>query len=376
MKVHFLSISLLTSIPSLRFIVDSFLKNKNEVAITELSLKNSNNYYQTKNIQHNKIVEFESFEVLKEKLGKFTFKKYYTVIKAILLIENDLIYTNDYQVVFLKLILNKKVKIIYHQFELVEQQYLGRVSKFIYRYVLKHSNKINLAIFPEINRAEYFKSQSTLLREKMIIFPNTCNIVEQNITNNTTCIDFIPADTFKVLHTGVLGIAEHFFDTFLSATKMFNSKDNIAFIFIGRKTKEIDKFIEDNNIKNVHFINNIPHQELLKVYSKVDLGLILYKGVNLNIEYCAPNKLYEFWSNGVPVLAHQLKGLQPLFNNKVLGELTDFNSIDLIYSTIQKLKGRDNNNNKQKLIEYFKNNLDIDLYISKLDEQIEKIFKD
>lgn len=375
MKVHFLSISLFTNIPSLRFIVDSFINKKYSVAITELYLKKTNNYYQTKNIQHNKIVEFESFEVLKEKLGKFTFKKYYTVIKAILNAENDLIYTNDFQIVFLKLILNKKVKIIYHQYELVEQQYLGKVSKFMYRYVLKRSNKVNLVIFPEINRAEYFISQSNLLREKMLIFPNTCNIVEQNISNNTTCIDFIPENYFKILHTGVLGSIEHYFDTFLNSTKSFNEKDNIAFIFIGRKTKEVELFIAENALTHVYFINTIPHEELLKVYSKVDLGVILYKGSNLNNEYCAPNKLYEFWCNGIPVLAHQLKGLQPLFISKVLGELTDFNSIDLIYSTIQNLKV-EGKNNKQKLIEYFKNNLDIDLYICKLDEQIEKMFKD
>lgn len=375
MKVHFLSISLFTSIPSLRFIVDSFLKNKNEVAITELSLKNSNNHFANKNIEHNIIAEFENFDSLKSGLKKIFFKKYITIFKVLLSKSNDIIYTNDFQVVFFKILLNKKSKLIYHQFELIESNYLGKFGKIIYNYILKNANKIELCVFPEENRANYFIRQCDIELEKVILIPNSCKPVITINSDEETCIDFIPANTFKVLHTGVLGVAEHYFDTFLSATKMFNSKDNIAFIFIGRKTKEIDKFIEDNNITNVHFINNIPHQELLKVYSKVDLGLILYKGVNLNIEYCAPNKLYEFWSNGVPVLAHQLKGLQPLFNNKVLGELTDFNSIDLIYATIQKLKGEDKNN-KQKLIEYFNNHLGIDLYISKLEEQIEKIFKD
>jgi glycosyltransferase involved in cell wall biosynthesis len=375
MKVHFLSISLFTNIPSLRFIVDFFINKKYSVAITELYIKKSNNHFANKNIEHNIIAEFDNYASLKTGLKGVFFKKYITIFKVLLSKSNDIIYTNDFQVVFFKLLLNKKSKLIYHQFELIESNYLGKFGKIIYNYILKNANKIDLCVFPEENRANYFISQCDIEKDKVILIPNSCKPVITRTSDEKTCIDFIPANTFKVLHTGVLGVAEHYFDTFLSATKMFNAKDNIAFIFIGRKTNEIDKFIEDNNITNVHFINNIPHQELLKVYSKVDLGLILYKGVNLNIEYCAPNKLYEFLSNGVPVLAHQLKGLQPLFNNKVLGELTDFNSIDLIYSSIQKLKGRENNNN-QKLLEYFKNNLDIDLYISKLDEQIEKIFKD
>lgn len=373
MKVHFLSISLLTSIPSLRFIVDSFLDKNFRVAITELSIKNSNNYFVNKNIEHNLIAEFDNFDRLKVGLKKIAFKKYLTICKILLSKKDDLIYTNDFQVVFLKLLLNKKSKLIYHQFELIEPTFLGKIGNFVFKYVLKNANKIDLCIFPEQNRADYFINISKALKDKVMIFPNTCKLVTSNLVDEKSCIDFIPDSQFIVLHTGVLGVAEHYYDTFLRATQLFKKEDNVAFVFIGRKTTEIDRFIEENKITNIYFIANIPHQELLKVYKKANLGLILYKGVNLNIEYCAPNKLYEFWSNGIPVLAHTLQGLQPLFNNKVLGLLTDFSKEEIVYSTILNLKNS-TDHFKEEVKKYFKENFEINIYQNELNNKIAALF--
>ncbi|MCW8896633.1 MAG: hypothetical protein OQJ96_06305 [Flavobacteriales bacterium] len=372
MNIHFLSINPLTNIPSLRFIIDLFIQKKWNITISEIHLKSVNNYLRNKKLILKNIAEFNDYNEYKKGLKKITVTKYLKTIKWLLFSKEDIIYTNDYQVVFLKLLINTKARLIYHQFELIDSNYLGKFSKLMFHYVLKNANRIDLCIFPEKNRAEFFISNSSLTPSKSIIIPNTCSVANNTEEINKTVIDFIPDDYFKILHVGSVGANGHFFTTFLNATNKFTANDKTAFIFIGRKTKEIDDFLSQNNFSNVHFIETIPHEELLKIYPKIDLGIILYKGTNLNFEFCAPNKLYEFWSNGIPVLAHQLKGLIPLFTTDFLGELTDFNDEEKIVLSITKLKNLPKEN-KLTLTNYFKKNLDVEIYISLLEKHIYKL---
>lgn len=372
MKIHFLSINPLTNIPSIRFIINYFIQNNWNITLSEIHLKSANNYLKKNDLTIKYIFEFEDYNAYRKGLKKIRLKKYLKTIKWLLFSTSDVIYTNDYQVVFIKLLFNRKVKLIYHQYELLDINYLGKFSKFMFEYVLKKATKIDLCIFPEKNRAEYFIANSSLPSSKSIIIPNTCSAVIQSEKTEKTCIDFIPDEYFKVLHVGGFGTKGHYFNTFLNATNKFTANDKTAFIFIGRKTNEIDDFLSQNNFSNVHFIETIPHEELLKIYPKIDLGIILYKGTNLNFEFCAPNKLYEFWSNGIPVLAHQLKGLIPLFTTDFLGELTDFNDEEKIVLSITKLKNLPKEN-KFTLMNYFKENLDIENYISFLNKHVQKL---
>lgn len=372
MKIHFLSINPLTNIPSIRFIINYFIQNNWNITLSEIHLKNANNYLKKNDLTVKNIFEFEDYNAYRKGLKKITLKKYLKTIKWLLFSTSDVIYTNDYQVVFIKLLFNRKVKLIYHQYELLDKNYLGKFSKFMFEYVLKKATKIDLCIFPEKNRAEYFIANSSLPSSKSIIIPNTCSAVIQSEKTEKTYIDFIPDEYFKVLHVGGFGTKGHYFNTFLNATKNFKSTDKIAFIFIGRKTNEIDEFLNKNKFTNVYFIDAIPHEDLMKVYTKVNLGVILYKGSNLNFEFCAPNKLYEFWSNGIPVMAHHLKGLTPIFTHDFLGELTDLNDEKKIVATITKLKNLPKEN-KFTLMNYFKENLDIENYISLLDKHVQKL---
>ena len=131
----------------------------------------------------------------------------------------------------------------------------------------------------------------------------------------------------------------------------------IIFLFIGRKNDSIKKIEKEKQFTNLHFIDAVPHEELNQIYPFIDLGVILYKGNGLNYEFCAPNKLYELWSNGIPVIGHQLKGLTPLFNTNTKGILTNFDDIRQISKAIVKCKEKDKN--KDVLIQIFKEELSI-----------------
>jgi len=115
--------------------------------------------------------------------------------------------------------------------------------------------------------------------------------------------------------------------------------------------------IYSNNIKEdvAHFLKKyseqgvtlmaggIPYDEIPQLAGQFDLGLVLYKGHNLNYTYNAPNKLFEYLAIGLDVLVpQQLKGCTPYWNTKTRPSVmpVDFNDLkfDLKSFKSQQLK--------------------------------------
>lgn len=72
-------------------------------------------------------------------------------------------------------------------------------------------------------------------------------------------------------------------------------------IYSNNITSEVKLWIELESIQNVKIKSAIPYQELPNVLPLYDVGLILYKGVNKNFIYNAPNKLFEYLVCGLEV---------------------------------------------------------------------------
>ncbi|MDF1672055.1 MAG: glycosyltransferase [Vicingaceae bacterium] len=383
-KVNIISINPITVIPIIRYLVDFFIKNLNShVELTEVHVKNLNNYFNSiEGFSFNNIVEYNNYKEFKSQATKSKLNKYKKICKRIVPIlkskQKQLIYTADYQVVFFILLFQKiykqrKVVTVYHQFELIEKDKLNRLNLFFYSSVLKNINKLDLVIFPEVNRLNYFTNESGLNMDKAFILPNTCNVAKSNkqIQKHTLFNQF-PTGSFIITHLGSVGGLQHFFSNFIEAAEKLENNKNIVFLFLGRKDESISKFIENKKLTNVFFIDSIPHQELQQVYPFIDLGVILYKGTGLNYEYCAPNKLYELWANGVPVIGHTLKGLSPLFNNSEKGVLVDFDNSDNIVDAIIKLKELQKKD-KSLLQNLFNDELSINSYLIELQGKLQEL---
>jgi hypothetical protein len=381
MNISILSINPITHIPSLRYIVDYFIHQKKAtVSITEIYIKNLNSYYNNiPGLIKKDIIIYENYENYKTGLSKITLKKYLKILSTLFHIyqskQKEIIYTNDFQVVYLNNFINKfffkkKVSLIYHQFELIEKKRQSKISSYIYQSVCKNANKIDLCVFPEINRLNYFLNSSSANKKSVLLFPNTCK-PNNSIIEPTPIIDFIPDDSFIVLHVGTVGGKQHYFINFLKAIEKLKNEKDITFIFLGRMDKEVEQLSKTLKLENIHFFDSIPHEQLYGIYKRTNLGVILYKGTSLNYEYCAPNKLYEFWSQGIPVIGHNLKSLTPIFVKYFMGTLTNFENENLIIDSILKLK-EDKKLNKEILKNYFEKHLSISNYIKMFDEKIKE----
>ena len=375
MRIHFISIVTLTNIPSFRFVADFFIKKyKTKILITERRIKNENNYFVNDKIIFDYIDEKDSLqEILNQSLyGKL--KKYlFLVFRLKIDMKNrkrTFLITPDYQVLFLiftlKKLLTDKIKIIYLQYELVEPQ--GFLNNYMYKQVLKNANLINLAIFPEVNRALYFTQGCILKPKNRFILPNSCYPIKQTNIQKHYILKSIPQDALIIGHIGNVGEDNHFFHEFITAANKLSSK-NIYFIFIGNNSNKLEKKIKSLTNKKILFFNKIPHQELKNIYPFFNLGLILYKGTSPNYEFAAPNKLYEYWAFGIPVIAHKLQGLTNIFSIPEQGKLINMNKTNEIQEAILNFKKID----KNVLLSYFNNILSISNYLKELYEILDNI---
>lgn len=298
------------------------------------------------------------------------------LIGAILGNKLKIIYSPDFEVillsVFYKIIFrNKKLVLVYHQFEMIEINNLHFSKRIFAKIFFKISYKIDLTLVPEINRAYYFSAQTGIEDDSIMLFPNTCRI-PNNIEVTNISIDLVnKKNNNKIIaHIGALSSQNFFLREFLESLMKLDLQ-NLQLLFVGRITEEAKTIINSYSTLNTKIIDYIQHNELLKLYPSIDIGLILYKGVYLNLELAAPNKLYEYWSYGIPVIAPRLKGLVSLFKEDFLGNLVDFNDSKQLAGSINRIISN-HPVIKYQIKNYFEKHLTIDNYLKMFKKKLEK----
>ncbi|MBM3428751.1 MAG: glycosyltransferase family 4 protein, partial [Bacteroidetes bacterium] len=64
--------------------------------------------------------------------------------------------------------------------------------------------------------------------------------------------------------------------------------------------------------KNVTFLDRLPHEQLKAITSTCLLGLSLDKPTHDNYKFSLPNKLFDYWQSGIPVLASPMVEVEKL----------------------------------------------------------------
>ena len=319
-----------------------------------VNIYKNNRHYNDQNIvdkilKHLKIIWFFVFNF-------FIIKKKYSTIY---------IYSFELFIIWLAIKLKSPhCKIIYHQFEMIIPDSLNKLDKFYLNSIKKNIASIDLVILPEENRKIFFaRIVSSINNDQMFILPNTNNNEFKSIDNSTQ-----EKNKVRVTHIGAIGI-DHHIDSYIKAIKLM-CEEKYEFWFVGLISEEVIKLFEPLINKNIVFTGQLKHCDLQKIYRETDIGVILYKDVSLNHRYCAPNKLYEYWSYGIPVVGDILPGLRTVFKYDVLGELIDMNYPELFFKTFERLD-RLKVEKRNMVKQIFNDSFRLDNYLEKLNEKLE-----
>ncbi|MGD9807400.1 MAG: glycosyltransferase [Deferribacterales bacterium] len=131
----------------------------------------------------------------------------------------------------------------------------------------------------------------------------------------------------------------------------------------GDKEKQLKKLAESMKILNskVFFVGKISQEDLVAYAGSASIGLIPYSAIDINTQYCTPNKLYEYLCAEVPIVANTgLKTVDRIIKTLDLGIAIDFSSYDEAAVAIEKLvkdddklaRFKDNIKNNKELFSY------------------------
>lgn len=89
--------------------------------------------------------------------------------------------------------------------------------------------------------------------------------------------------------------------------------------------------------EKVIFIAKLPYRELLNYTACADAGLTLDKDNNLNYRYSLPNKLFDYFACGLPVIASQLVEIEKIYNQFPFGVLVPEVTAKSVAAAIQNI---------------------------------------
>ncbi len=89
---------------------------------------------------------------------------------------------------------------------------------------------------------------------------------------------------------------------------------------------------------NTLFLGYIPAPEHLNITKLAYIGIAIYDDSNLNNQFCAPNKIYEYSAFKIPMITSLNLGLTETVGAYGAGECVDFKDVDNIVQAISNIK--------------------------------------
>jgi len=106
----------------------------------------------------------------------------------------------------------------------------------------------------------------------------------------------------------------------------------------GTLEDQLREYIEKNNLEDtVAFSSPVPMSQVVQAASTSDIGIIPYKPVCLNNRYSTPNKLFEFMTAGLSVVASDLPELKKVIESEKIGLTFEAGSAESIAKAINTL---------------------------------------
>jgi glycosyltransferase involved in cell wall biosynthesis len=94
----------------------------------------------------------------------------------------------------------------------------------------------------------------------------------------------------------------------------------------------LEKKVQEGLTDKVRLIKRLPRNKLLQYTAVADIGISIDKNTNLNYYYSLPNKIFDYISCGLPILASRLPEVENIIQKYQVGEfITGHNPKDLAF---------------------------------------------
>ena len=126
------------------------------------------------------------------------------------------------------------------------------------------------------------------------------------------------------------------------AMAMVEPRIHLVLLGYGSLGKELSLIATDLRLQNrVHFLDAVPHSELLYITATADAGIIPYQPLDLNNQLCSPNKLFEYIQARLPIIANDLPFLRKIVGTEGFGVVANLDAPESFARAIGAMFDRD-----------------------------------
>ncbi|KAA8750768.1 glycosyltransferase family 4 protein [Priestia megaterium] len=183
-------------------------------------------------------------------------------------------------------------------------------------------------------------------------------------------------DKFIIMYSGNIGLY-YDLENLIKVTEYFKGYEDLAFVFIGEGAvkPQMQSFVEEKEISNVHFLEYQPKEFIKYSLNAADVHLVVnqkgIKGVSV------PSKIYGVMAAGKPILGVLEQGseAQMLIENSQCGVVVEPQDYQSIIKYIEYLYGLENKklldlgfNGRDYLDQHLKREISINKYRNTLKE--------
>lgn len=210
------------------------------------------------------------------------------------------------------------------------------IQKTIAAIEKKYIAKVDLIIVTGEMDAEFLAQHYSLPEEKFVVIRNLPK--RKNITPATDLRAKIGAkpNSKMLVYQGILSEGRGLEKTLEALRELPDT-----FLLVlgdGPLRDKLEASVKEKNLSGrVYFTGMISNDELLNYTAVADAGLVLIENISKSYYYALPNKLFEYISVGIPVVASPLPQMKKIAENYDVGVLANPENVNEIINAIKKL---------------------------------------
>lgn len=146
----------------------------------------------------------------------------------------------------------------------------------------------------------------------------------------------LPPETAVLVFVGAL-VHGRGIELLLRASSRLMGTAHIAFVGYGPLSDTIARTADQN--ENVHLCDPVVHREVVPLIKQAEGAFCLIEDVSLSDYYCLPNKLFEYATAGLPILASRLPEIERVVTQYGLGYCIDMDEDAVLTGVRRVLEG-------------------------------------
>lgn len=243
----------------------------------------------------------------------------------------EVVYCHDYYSAILGYILiftRYSGKIVYDAHELIipEDGRADKRLKFFYWFEKRIVNKVDLLVCANEQRGEIMQKYYGLDLKPFVV-PNISQLTINDSDVDTAIIlstlqDFFEKKGLTVVYAGVVTTSRRINELF-DAVVSLAERCKLLIVGDGNAMDLLKEKATNHPELSVAFTGKVPYKSLGSILSRCDIGFLYYPVDTLNNTYCASNKIYEYASMGLPMLANENPIVKQVLKEEHIGVSTN-----------------------------------------------------